>query len=99
MLVADCVPFVYADLHGEIVRGRPVLIGCPKLDNTAAYVEKLVDILSIAQIRGLSIVRMEVPCCAGLVRIAEAAQQRAGLAVPIEEFVITIHGRRTGFGR
>jgi hypothetical protein len=76
-----------------------VLIGCPKLDDTAAHVEKLAAILSIAQIRGLSIVRMEVPCCAGLVRIAEAAQQLAGRAVPIEEIVITIHGQRTGFGR
>jgi ferredoxin len=98
VLVADCVPFVYADLHGEIVRGRPVLIGCPKLDDTAAYVEKLAAILSTAQIRGLSIVRMEVPCCAGLVRIAEAAQQVAGRALPVEEIVITIHGQRTGFG-
>ena len=78
VLVADCVPLVYANLHGEIIRGRPVLIGCPKLDDTGAYVEKLADILSTAQIRGLSIVRMEVPCCAGLMRIAEAAQQRAG---------------------
>ena len=99
VLVADCVPFAYANLHGEIVRGRPVLIGCPKLDDTAAYVEKLAAILSIAQIRGLTIVRMEVPCCAGLVRIAEAAQQLAGRAVPVEEIVITIHGQRTGFDR
>ncbi len=99
VLVADCVPLVYANLHGEIIRGRPVLIGCPKLDDTGAYVEKLADILSTAQIRGLSIVRMEVPCCAGLMRIAEAAQQRAGRAVPSEEFVITIHGQRAGFGR
>jgi ferredoxin len=99
VLVADCVPFAYSDLHGEVVRGRPVLIGCPKLDDTAAYVEKLAAIFSIAQIRSLSIVRMEVPCCAGLVRIAEAAQQLAGRAVPIEEIVITIHGQRTGFGR
>jgi hypothetical protein len=57
------------------------------------YVEKLAAILSIAQIRGLSIVRMEVPCCAGLVRIAEAAQQLTGRAVPVEEIVITIHGQ------
>ncbi len=99
VLVADCVPFAYADLHGEIVRGRPVLIGCPKLDDTAAYVEKLAAIFSIAQIRGLTIVRMEVPCCAGLVWIAEAAQQLAGRAVPIEEIVITIHGQRAGLGR
>ncbi len=99
VLVADCVPFAYTDLHGAIVRGRPMLIGCPKLDDTAAYVEKLAAILSIAQIRSLTIVRMEVPCCAGLVRIAEAAQQRAGRAVPVEEIVITIHGQRTGLGR
>jgi hypothetical protein len=98
VLVADCVPFAYADLQREIVRGRPLVIGCPKLDETAAHVEKLAAILSIGQIRGLSIVRMEVPCCAGLVRIAEAAQQLAGRTVPIEEIVITLHGQRTDSG-
>jgi Pyruvate/2-oxoacid:ferredoxin oxidoreductase delta subunit len=99
VLAADCVAFAYAGLHGEIVRGRPLLIGCPKLDDAAVYVEKLAGILSIAQIRSLSIVRMEVPCCAGLLRIAAAAQQRAGRAVPIEEVVISIRGQRIGPGR
>ena len=95
VLVSDCVPFVYTNLHEEIVRGRPVLIGCPKLDDTAAYVEKLARILSIAQIRSLTIVRMEVPCCAGLTRIAAAAQKLAGQVVPTEEIVVTRRGQRT----
>jgi Fe-S-cluster-containing hydrogenase component 2 len=96
VLVADCVAFAYAGLHGEIVRGRPVLIGCPKLDDTTAYVKKLADIFSIAEIRHLSIVRMEVPCCMGLVRIAEAAQKLAGCTVPVDEIIITIRGQQTG---
>jgi ferredoxin len=94
VLAADCVAFAFTDLHREIVRGRPLLIACPKLDDASAYVEKLADILSRAQIRSLSIVRMEVPCCAGLTRIAKAAGQRSGCTVPIEEIVIGIQGQR-----
>ena len=94
VLVADCVAFAYADLHREIIRGRPVLIGCPKLDDTAVYVEKLAGILATAQIRSLTIVRMEVPCCAGLTRVAAAARQRCGCEVPIEEIIIGIAGQR-----
>jgi Pyruvate/2-oxoacid:ferredoxin oxidoreductase delta subunit len=93
VLAADCVAFAFADLHREIIRGRPLLIACPKLDDAAAYVEKLADILSHAGVRSLSIVRMDVPCCAGLTRIARAAAERSGSAAPIEEIVIGIDGR------
>lgn len=94
VLAADCAAFAFADLHREVVRGRPLLVGCPKLDDAAAYVEKLADILAQAQVRSLSVVRMEVPCCAGLTRIARAAAERSASAVPIEEIVIGIDGRR-----
>ena len=94
VLAADCVPFAYAEFHREIVRGRPLLIGCPKLDDTSAYVEKLAAILSTAQIRSLTIVHMEVPCCTGLMRIAEAAGRLAGRTVPTDEIIISIRGQR-----
>jgi Fe-S-cluster-containing hydrogenase component 2 len=92
LLVADCVPVAYADFHG-LLRGRPVVIGCPKLDDVHAYVEKLAAILTQASIRRLTVVHMEVPCCTGLVRIAEAAVARAGREVALEEVTISIRGR------
>ena len=93
LLVADCVPFAYADFHRRFLRGKPVVIGCPKLDDAPAYVEKLAAILVQASIRSLTVVHMEVPCCTGLVRIAEAALARAGRDVPLEDVTISIRGQ------
>jgi Pyruvate/2-oxoacid:ferredoxin oxidoreductase delta subunit len=93
VLAADCVPFAYADFHRQIVRERPILIGCPKLDDVSFYTGKLAEIITTAGIRRLTVVRMEVPCCGGLLRIAEAAKQLAGSDVPIEEITISIRGQ------
>ena len=93
LLVADCVPFALPDFHRRFLRGRPVVIGCPKLDNAQAYVEKLAQTVAVSSIRSLTVVHMEVPCCTGLVRIAEAAVQASGREVPIEEVTISIRGK------
>ncbi len=93
LLVADCVPFALADFHRRFLRGRPVVIGCPKLDDGEAYVAKLVSILTLASIRSLTVVHMEVPCCQGLVRIAQAALAATGAQVPLEDVTISIRGR------
>ncbi len=98
LLVADCVPFAVADFHGRFLRRRPVVIGCPKLDDTHAYVEKLTAILRHSSIRSLTVVRMEVPCCLGLVRVARSAMQVAGRSVPLEEVTISIRGEVAGPG-
>jgi hypothetical protein len=94
VLVADCVPFAYADFHRQIVRGRPILIGCPKLDDASFYIEKLAEIFTTAETRSLTVVHMEVPCCLGLMRIAAAAQRLAQRDIPVEEITISIHGQR-----
>ncbi len=78
LLVADCVPFALADFHRRYLRGRPVVIGCPKLDNAPAYVEKLTQMLEVSAIRSLTVIHMEVPCCTGLVRTAQAAVAATG---------------------
>ena len=96
LLVADCVPFAMADFHRLLLRGRPVLIGCPKLDDGQAYVEKLAAILATSDVHSVTIVHMEVPCCTGLVRIAEAAVQRSGCNVPLKDVTISIRGQVTG---
>lgn len=91
-LVADCVPFACADFHKEILRCRPVVIGCPKLDNAQRYVEKLCEIFVQSALRSLSVVHMEVPCCTNLLRIARQAILQAGLDIPLTEITITING-------
>jgi ferredoxin len=92
LLVADCVPFACAEFHGRLLRGRPVVVGCPKLDDPQSYVDKLCAILAASSIKSLSVVRMEVPCCSALVRIAEAAMKASGVNVPLEEVTISIQG-------
>jgi Pyruvate/2-oxoacid:ferredoxin oxidoreductase delta subunit len=92
LLVADCVPFAMPDFHSRILRGRPVLIGCPKLDDGNYYVEKLAAMLRESGLRSLTVVQMEVPCCTGLVRIAEAAKALAGVDVPLDTLTVSIRG-------
>ncbi len=96
LLVADCVPFAMADFHRRLLRGRPVVIGCPKLDDGRAYVEKLVSMLAASDVRSVTVVHMEVPCCTGLVRIVKAAVQQSGCNVPLKEVTVSIRGRFIG---
>jgi len=92
LLTADCVPLAYADFHGRFLDNRPVAIGCPKLDDGQFYVEKLARIIRESGIRGITVIHMEVPCCTGLLRIAEAAIAAAGIDIPLHEITISIHG-------
>ena len=92
VLVADCVPFAYANFHADFLKGRAITIGCPKLDNPDAYVAKVTQILEISDIKSLKIIHMEVPCCYGLVHIAREALRKSGKALPHENIVIGIKG-------
>ena len=93
LLVADCVPVAFADFHQRFLGNKPVVIGCPKLDDTNVYVEKLARMIVGANLRSLTVVHMEVPCCTGLVRIAQAAMRAAQRDIPLEEVTISIRGR------
>jgi len=93
LLVADCVPFALADFHRRFLGKRPVVIGCPKLDDADSYAQKLARIITVAEIRSMTVVRMEVPCCSGLVRIAESALRSTGSRIPLEEVAVSIRGR------
>ena len=99
LLAADCVPFAMADFHGRFLRGRPLVIGCPKLDDAQFYVEKLTAMLRLSSIRSLTVVHMEVPCCTGLVRIAQAAVEASGKQIPVEEVTISVRGEVLDAGR
>jgi ferredoxin len=90
VLVADCVPFAYANFHADFMKGKAIAIGCPKLDDVDAYIDKVTQILTQANPKSLTVVHMEVPCCYGLVQIARWALKRSGKDIPIEDVVIAI---------
>ncbi len=92
LLAADCVPFAYPDFHQQFLADKTLLIGCPKLDDVEAYVEKLTAILSQNDIQGLTVLHMEVPCCTGLLSLARQALAASGKAIPFETVTIGIKG-------
>ena len=92
LLVADCVPFAYADFHRRFLKNKPVIIGCPKLDQMDAYAKKLTEILRVAKPKSLSVLHMEVPCCSGFTRLAQYALQAAASDVPLTDVTIGIRG-------
>lgn len=91
-IAADCTPFAYADFHRRFIAGRVVLVGCPKLDDAAAYVDKLTHIFQANDIEEIEVPYMEVPCCGGLVRIVQAALERSGKSIPVTFTKIGIRG-------
>ena len=92
LLTADCVPFAMGDFHGRLLKGRAIAVGCPKLDDTEYYIEKLTEILKTAGLKSLTVIHMEVPCCSGLLHIAREAVSRSGADVPFEEITISLGG-------
>ncbi len=92
VLAADCVPFAYAGFHQDFLKDRSLLVACPKLDDFQAHLEKLTDILSHSQVKSLTAVHMEVPCCFGLVHMAKQAIQLSGQDIPFEEVTVGIKG-------
>ena len=78
VVAADCVPFAYANFHRRFLRGHALAIGCPKLDDPEYYVGKLTQIFARNDLRSVTVVHMEVPCCFGLLRIVREAAARSG---------------------
>ncbi|MFC1979258.1 ATP-binding protein [Chloroflexota bacterium] len=92
VLVADCVPFAYAGFHQDFLKGRALLVACPKLDDFQAHLRKLIEILKHAQLKSLTVVIMEVPCCSGLAHMAKQAIQLSGKDIPLKEVIIGVRG-------
>lgn len=78
LLSADCVAFAHGDFHRKFIRGRVAAIACPKLDKTEPYIPKLEQIFRTADLKSLTILHMEVPCCGGLIGLVQEALRRAG---------------------
>ena len=91
LIAADCTAYAYANFHQEFIRNRITLIGCPKLDE-GDYSEKLTEIIHQNDIKSVTIVRMEVPCCGGLARAAETALINSGKFIPWQVKIISTDG-------
>ena len=94
LIAADCVPFAYADFHEDMLRNKTLAIGCPKLDDATLYRNKLAAIFRESNIRSVTVVNMEVPCCFGLKRIVQEAMELAGKNVPLTQETISIKGEK-----
>jgi len=94
LISADCVPFAYPDFHDELLKGKVVLVGCPKLDDIDKYSGKIKAILKDNDIKSVTYAHMEVPCCFGLVGVIEEAIVASGKKVPFAKVVIGIKGNR-----
>ncbi len=94
LLAADCVAHAYADFHRDFLRGKTLVIACPKLDDGQdIYLRKLIELIDQAEVQSITVAVMEVPCCSGLLRLAQTAAQKATRKIPIECSVIGIRGR------
>lgn len=94
LIAADCVPFAYADFHSTLLKGKVLLVGCPKLDDAEFYKEKITSILKDNNIKSITCAHMEVPCCFGLVNLIKSAISSSGKEIPFKEVTISIKGER-----
>ena len=92
LVAADCTAYAYANFHQDFIKGRVTLVGCPKLDSVD-YSDKLTDILKNNDIRSLTVVRMEVPCCGGIENAVKIALQNSGRLIPWNVVTISTDGR------
>jgi NAD-dependent dihydropyrimidine dehydrogenase PreA subunit len=92
LITADCVPFAYPNYHLELLKGKKVVVGCPKLDDIQYYIEKLTGIVKTNNINSITVAFMEVPCCGGIVRAAEQALADSGKNIPLYKVRIGING-------
>lgn len=97
LIAADCTAYAYGDFHPAFMQGRVTLIGCPKLDQ-ADHQEKLAAILRENDIKDVTLVRMEVPCCGGLERALHTALANCGKSIPCRTEIITLEGKWTPAG-
>lgn len=92
LIAADCVPFAYADFHKDFLAGKAVVIGCPKLDDNQFYLQKLTELFRNSALKSITVMRMEVPCCGGIVMAARQALAASGKDIPFTEVTVGING-------
>lgn len=92
LILADCAAVAYAGLHQELLADRIVMMGCPKFDDLADYEERFIEMFTKNEIKSVTVVTMEVPCCSGLPGAVKSALQKAGKISPLKEMVISLKG-------
>ena len=93
LLAADCTAFASGEFHRRFLKGKSLAIACPKLDqNTSLYVDKLKAMMDVSEIKTLTVLVMEVPCCNGLMRLVQTACEQAGRKIPIRRIVLSVTG-------
>jgi len=92
LVAADCTAFALGSFHPDLLKGKKLVIACPKLDETEGYAEKLAELIKHNGLRSLTVVIMTVPCCSGLCRIVERAVELSGVEIGVQRKVIHIDG-------
>lgn len=92
LIAADCTAYAYGNFHNRFMQGKVTLIGCPKLD-AVNYAEKLEQIFTLNDIKSITVVRMQVPCCGGLSHAVTTALQNSGKDIPLQIITVTADGR------
>ncbi|MHC6180433.1 ATP-binding protein [Clostridium sp. JNZ X4-2] len=92
LVAADCTAYAYANFHEDFIKDHIVVIGCPKLDDISCYEEKLIEIIKNTNLKSITVVRMEVPCCGGIVNAVKNSMLKSGIIVPYKEVVISTEG-------
>ncbi|KAA0889818.1 ATP-binding protein [Oryzomonas rubra] len=93
LITADCVPVAYAGYHEDFLKGRAVVMGCPKLDDNQFYQQKLTELFIRSDIKSVTVLKMEVPCCGGIAVAARQAIAASGKQIPYKEVTIGIQGQ------
>jgi NAD-dependent dihydropyrimidine dehydrogenase PreA subunit len=96
LVAADCVPFAYPRFHADLLAGKALVVGCPKLDDVRAYVEKLGRIIASNEIKSVTVVRMEVPCCGGISMAARHGLAASGKDLPFHDVAVGVDGTLRG---
>jgi NAD-dependent dihydropyrimidine dehydrogenase PreA subunit len=92
LITADCVPFAYAGYHEEFLKGKALVVGCPKLDDNQFYTQKLTELFSKSDVKSITVLKMEVPCCGGIGMAAQQALAACGKQIPFKIVTIGIKG-------
>ena len=92
LIAADCTAFTRSSFHPDLLRGRKLVVACPKLDDTGPYVDKLADLIRLNQLKSLTVAIMTVPCCGGLQRIVDQAVEKSGANLTVHTVVIGLDG-------
>lgn len=96
LITADCVPVAYAGYHEDFLKGKAVVMGCPKLDDNIFYQQKLTELFSKSDVKSITVLKMEVPCCGGIAVAARQALTASGKQIPYREVTIGIKGEIKG---